>query len=512
MTDPATGRIPRRRRRSGKTILVGGLLVALLLSLTAVAYTIGNRGPSSEVSIGLIAEPQDLDIRSTAGTPLDQILIDNVYQGLIGLEPGSIDEYRPVLATSLPEVRDDGRTYVFELRDGVSFHSGSPLEPEDVVDSLTAGFSGDALGEANSAEVSAEGHTITITLRQPDNQLMWYLAGRPGLVFESGDPTELAEDANGTGPFVFDEWLRDDRLTLTRNEDYWGPQPAVDTAVFRFFTEGRDAVNALKEGDLDVHTALLPTLRPEFESSSDFSMVRAESSDIFTLGFNTNRPPLDDPKVRTALSRAIDPEALIKSQNGDGKPIGGPITELEPGYEDLTDINAYDPDSARELLEEAGHAGLSLTLTAPEFYDQAPIDLITSQLADVGVSVNVKTVGFSTWLEEVYTNHDYQLSYIDHAEARDFDNYADPGYYFGYDEPRVQELYARSLAAPTEPGGDEPSEGALLAEAARLVAEDAPAKWLYNYTPTNVIGSHVSGFPTANTNARISLEAIRLSE
>jgi peptide/nickel transport system substrate-binding protein len=211
--------------------------------------------------------------------------------------------------------------------------------------------------------------------------------------------------------------------------------------------------------------------------------------------------------VRTALSRAIDTRTIIASQNGDGKPLGGPITELEPGYADLTDVNAYDPDSARQLLVDAGQPNLNLTITMPNHYDTAPLDLVKSQLADVGVSVTVKAVDFPIWFEQVYANHDYQLSYVDHAEARDLADYADPDYYFGYDSPAVQSLHARALAA-TDPS----EQDRLLREAAARVAEEAPAKWLFNYTPTNVIGTHVSGFPHVNTNSRINLRGVGIRD
>lgn len=495
---------PRRTRRRIALIAVAVLVIAVAVASTA--WVLVARASDSRISIGLIAEPQNLDIRNTAGAPLEQILIDNVYQGLIGLETGSIDEFRPVLATGMPEVSDDGRTYTFELREGVRFASGSALTAEDVSESLDETLNDGTLGDDNWAEITSAGRAVTIELERPNNDLLRELAGRNGLIFESGDTTDYSRDTNGTGPFEFDDWERGEQLTLTRVADYWGPRPELDRATFRFLIDGRDAVNALQDGEVDVHTALHPSLRPEFENDRAFTMVRAAGSDVFTLAFNSDRPPLDDPRVREALSRAIDSDAIIASQNGDGKPLGGPIPEIEPGYEDLTGINSYDPTAARDLLEDAGQTNLSLTLAAPEFYDPAPLDLITSQLAEVGVSVRVKPVPFSVWLEEVYTNRDYQLSYVDHADSRDIARYANPDSYLGYDNPRVQRLYADALATDDEAEADE-----LLAEAARIVAEDAPAKWLYNYTPTNVIGEHVRGFPEANTNARIPLEGVSVA-
>src|SRR5690606_40202464 len=101
-------------------------------------------------------------------------------------------------------------------------------------------------------------------------------------------------------------------------------------------------------------------------------------------------------------------------------------------------------------------------------------------LLDVERDADIEQVEFGTWLEVVYTSKDFDLSYVDHAEAFDFVNYTHADYYFGYDNPEVQSLYDAALKA-----GSLEEMSTLLAEAARIVAEDAPAKWLYNYTPTN---------------------------
>ncbi|MFT4232370.1 MAG: ABC transporter substrate-binding protein, partial [Leucobacter sp.] len=496
----------RRRDRSRKPLVIALIAAAAVIAVAAVALVLNLRGGGTDggrqLSVGVVLEPTSLDVRTNTGVATGQLLIDNVYQGLVGIEAGTVADIVPVLATELPEVSEDGLEYTFTLREGVKFHSGGELTADDVVSSLQETLTAENIGFAPEV-AKVDDRTVSITLDEPNSQLLWHLANFPGLIREQGADNNLADSAIGTGPYVFEEWKQGDSLTLVKNEDYWGEPASLDTVVFRFFPEGRAAVNALKEGDLDVHTALLPPLRGEFEHDDAFTLQRAGSSDVFTLAFNSARAPLDDPQVRTAISRAIDTEALIASQNGDGKPLGSPITELEPGYADLTSVNAFDPDSARQLLAEAGQSNLNLTITAPNHYDTAPLDLVKSQLADVGVSLTIEQVEFPTWIEQVYSNHDYQLSYVDHAEARDFANYANPDYYFGYDSSAVQKLYADALAA-TDPA----DEDRLLREAAAQVAEDAPAKWLFNYTPTNVVSKRVGGFPEANTNSRINLQGV----
>ena len=495
------------KRRRSKTPIIVAIIAVIAVAAAAIAIYAFTRPAAEqngkrEITVGLVLEPTSLDVTVNAGVATGQVLIDNVYQGLVGVAPGSVTDIVPVLATEMPEVSDDGLVYTFTLRDGVKFHSGSALSVDDVVDSLTASLVPDNIGF--STEVAADGDSgVRITLEQPNRMLLWWLANTPGLILESGATNDLQSSANGTGPFVFEKWKQGDSITLAKNDDYWGEPAGVDRAVFRFFPEGRAAVNALKDGDVDVHTALLPPLRAEFEGNASFSLVRAESSDVFTLAFNSAKAPFNDPRVRQALSMAIDSTGLVATQNGDAKPIGGPITELEPGYEDLTSVHAYDPEAARALLAEAGQQNLSLTITSPNFYDATSLDLVTSQLAEIGVSAKVNLVEFPTWLSEVYTNHDFDVSYVDHAEARDFGNYTRDGYYFGYSNPEVNRLYAEALASTNDE-----SEDALLRQAAAIVAEDAPAKWLFNATPTIVMSNAVSGFPQVNTNSRVNLAGV----
>ncbi|GAA1605401.1 ABC transporter substrate-binding protein [Leucobacter chromiireducens] len=508
----------RARRRTRGRGLAGALVLALglgAIGMGAFALARPSGAATAAAHIGVILEPTSLDVRRTPGVASGQLLIDNVYQGLVGVRSGSVSEIVPVLATALPEVSADGREYTFTLHRGVRFHSGDTLTADDVVASLRETLTTEQVGFTPREIARLGKRTVKITLAEPNRELMRALAGAPGVIVraeETGpqDPGSSTEDvtstANGTGPYRLGEWQRGDHLTLTKNASYWGEPATLDTAEFRFLTQGRDAVQALKSGEVDVHTALLPSLREEFAGNPEFTLARAAGPDVFTLAFNSAKAPLSDPRVRTALSRAINTDAIIASQNGDGAPLGGPISAGEPGYADLTAINAYDPSSAKQLLSEAGQENLNLTLAVPAHYDAAPLDLLKSQFSAVGVALTVQQLDFPTWLEQVYTNHDYQLSYVDHAEVDTLASYAKPDSYLGYDSAFVQDRFAASAATT-----DAAEAARLRAEAAERVAQDAPAKWLYNYTPTNVIARQVSGFPAANTNARINLAGVTVA-
>lgn len=500
----ASERFTKRNKKSKKPLIFSTIIAIAALAATGVFALNKNQksASSQELNIGLLLEPSNLNIRETSGVALDQILLDNVYQGLITLKSGAVDTFEPVLATELPTMSADALNYTFKLRQGVKFHDGSALDAEDVVTSLSTGLK--TVPELATANVSSpSSDTIEIKLHEPNQHLLWNLAGRAGVILDSAATNDLANSANGTGPYTLQQWRQGAQLTLKANPDYWGEKATTATVNFKFIPDPRAGANALKDGSLDIHTAFNPNLRKEFTNNPEFELVRAASTDVFTLAYNNAKAPFNDPEVRQALSQAIDTSAVIASQSGDGKAIGSPITEIEPGFTNLTHVNSYNPEQAKATLAAKGLTGTTMTITAPNFYDSAPLDIVASQLGDVGIDVKVERVEFSTWLQRVYTGRDFDMSYVDHAEPLDFANYANPNYYFGYQNAQVAQLYHQSITATSASVAEQ-----KLAQAAEIVASEAPAKWLYNYTPTLVIRKNVENFPLSNTNSRINLAGV----
>ncbi|WP_167132341.1 ABC transporter substrate-binding protein [Paramicrobacterium chengjingii] len=469
----------------------------------------GKNGPVGDatVTVGLVLEPTDLDIRRTSGAALDQVLIDNVYEGLVSRTPKG--EIVDTIASS-HEVSDDGLTYTFEINDGITFHNGDPLTVDDVVWSLSQVKDDPELRDHELLESittieAPNDNTVTLTLSEPDSNLLWNLTGRAGLVLDKDADNDLSSTANGSGPFTLEEWKQGDSITLARNDDYWGDSAAVSEVVLVYIGDTTAGVNAALAGDLDVLTAVDPNLRTQFDDT-DFTVHEGKTTDKYTLAFNNARKPLDDVRVRQALQLAVDHAAVIDAIGGAGVEMGGPIPPLDPGYEDLTSLRPYDPKKAKSLLDEAGIDNLSLTLTVPNIYGTTVANLLVSAYKQIGVTLTVDSVEFSTWLNDAYTNHDYDLSFVDHLEPRDFGNWANPDYYFGYDNADVQKLYAESVRA-TDPEVAEEK----LSEAARIVAEDHAADWLYNALTLTAIADGISGFPTDSPNARLDLSTLSVA-
>lgn len=474
----------------------------------------GKPDTNATVNVGLVLEPTDLDIRSTAGIALDQVLIDNVYQGLVGRT--STNKIVDVLAKS-HTVSPDGLTYTFALHSGVTFDDGAPLKASDVVWSLeqvknTPTYQNSA-DLANVRTVTApDASTIVVTLSKPDSNLLWALSGRAGLVLEQAATNDLKTTANGTGPYRLAGWKQGDNIRLARFDDYWGAKAKVKGIVFTYYTSPSAAINAVISGDVDVQTAVDATLRSQLSGVSGISLESGKTTDKYTLAFNNAKAPFTDIRVRKAIREAIDNKAIIKALGGAGVTQGGPIPALDPGYEDLSAVDAYDPDDAKKLLKQAGATNLTLNLTYANIYPASIGDLLTSQLKAVGITLHVTQTDFTTWLNNVLVDpgkgkvRTYDLSIVDHAESHDFGNWADPSYYFGYDNPRVQSLYAQSIAAT-----DQKTAAAKLAEAARIVANDAPADWLYTATTLTAVHDDITGFPTSSTSARLDLAKLAKS-
>jgi peptide/nickel transport system substrate-binding protein len=495
-------------------LAAAGLITAGVLALSACAPSSPSPSPSATSApdpdasavIRLVLEPSNLDIRETAGAALDQILVDNIYQGLVSRT--AEQDIVPGLASDW-EVSDDGLTYTFTLREGITYHDGQELTPQDVVWSLTTRKNtpewSDSARLAGVSTIVADGQTITLTLAEPDSSLLWNLTGRAGLVLKEGDTVDYQTKANGTGPFVLDSWRQGDSITFVRNDAYWGDAAQVAEVVFDYIPDNQAALNAALAGEVDAVTGFDANLKEQVEATGEFALVLGESTDKGTLAFNQTSGPLADQRVRQAIRQAINHDALVEAL-GSGQTQYGPIPSLDPGYEDLSDVAPFDPEAAKALLAEAGEEDLTLELTIPSFYSTTIPQILVSDLDEVGITLEVNSVDFPTWLNDVYVNKDYDLSFVLHTEAHDFENWANPDYYFTYDNPEVQRLYAESLAAT-----DEGEAADLLADAARIVSEDAAGDWLYNGASVVALGTNITGMPSINVNERLNLAELAKS-
>jgi peptide/nickel transport system substrate-binding protein len=467
---------------------------------------------NATVNVRLALEPTSLNIFSTAGTALDQVLLDNVYEGLVSIDTNARDKIVPRLASSWQQ-SPDGLTYTFHLVPNARFHDGSPLTSADVVWSLQQQIAPGSKGVYASdygsiASVSApDPLTVEIHLKHRDTFLLWNLAQRGGIVFRKGTNfSTLDGSEDGSGPFRLVRWNRGSSITLARDDGYWGTKPKVATVVFDYITDQNAANNAEQTGQTDVETAADPTLLSAF-ANSDFSILKGTTTDKFTLAFNDAQAPFTNPDVRHAIRQAINRQDVARAY-GAGTVIGSDVPPQDPWYENLTSIDSYNPGNARKLLAAAGYPnGLALTLDVPSIYPTAISDVLVSDLKRAGITLTVRQDEFQTWLSKVFTNHDFQLSLVDHAEARDLGNYTEPTYYFGYDNKQVQQWYAQAQDATSDAERD-----ALLKQVARQISQDAASDWLFLGQAITVARKGVYGVPQNEVSNRFDLSTLAVAK
>lgn len=486
--------------RPNKWGIIIAAVVAIAIIVGAVAIFNGRNAQQSAnkadtVTIGLKLAPPSLDIRRQSGSAIEQVLIGNVYEGLVSRD--SDNAVQPGLAKSW-DISTDGTTYTFHLNRNMTFSNGDVLDADDVAWSINQlkekqYYNANQVESLSKAE-ALDANTVRITLSSPDSNLLWYLTGRPGLVFDKDATYNAKTQAVGSGPYTVESFDSASKMVLKANPKYWGTahKPATQHVVIDFITDDNAAVNALKSGDVDVLSPVNATLAKSLDTNT-YHVSASDGSDKFVLAFNCANKKLADKRVRQAIRYGINHKEIIASRGGVDTALGGPIPSVDPGYEDLTGLYPHDEAKAKQLMREAGYSTskpLKLTLTYANTYGTELGDQLKSQLAAIGIDLNINYVEFSTWLQDVHANGDYELSLVDHAESHDFYKWTTPEYYYHYDNGNVQALYAKALAATDEKESDE-----YLKQAAKTVSEDAPADWLFGYRVTVAYNKGVKGFP-----------------
>ncbi|WP_020669026.1 ABC transporter substrate-binding protein [Amycolatopsis nigrescens] len=472
--------------------------VAALAALAVLAgcsagssATVAKDGTS--LAVGFAAEPQNFDFTRTDGAAIPQALLYNVYEGLVKLDADG--RIVPLLAESWT-ISEDRRVYDFRLRPGARFSNGAPFTAEDVRFSINRVKTDwtislkSKMDVVQRVDVVDPGHA-RVVLAKPSNGWLFDMTSRVGAMFSPTGVADLANVAVGTGPYQVAQRRRGDSIVLRANPGYWGREPAYRTVNLKYIKDPTALNNALLSNGIDViSTITAPDSIPQFESDTRFTVLQGTTNSEVVLSFNGARAPLNDVRVRRALTMAIDRRALLDTAwAGRGTLLGSMVPPTDPWYEDLAAATPYDPARARALLAEAGQRDLSLRLRIPNLpYAVASAQVVASALADVGVRVNIEPLDFpAVWLKQVFTEHDFDLSIVQHVEARDITTFGKPGYYWGYDSPRVRELLAAADA------GSEQQQVADMREVARTLNADAAADWLFLFPNVVVAKTKVTG-------------------
>jgi len=463
---------------------------AAILALTAGAAL----AQQTDITIGMVLEPPNLDPTGGAAAAIDEVVYANVFEGLTRFAPdGSVV---PGLAESW-EISEDGTTYTFNLREGVTFHDGSAMTAEDVVFSLDrARAEGSTNAQpslfANIVSVEAvDDTTVAVTLDGPDGAFLFDMAWGDAVIVAPESAEANATNPVGTGPFQFAEWVQGDRVELTRYADYWGEAPALEAATFRFVSDPNAAFAAMMAGDVDAFPNFpAPETLSTFEADPRFTVIVGSTEGETILAMNNAQPPLDDIRVRQAITHAINRQDIIDgAMFGYGTPIGTHFAPHNPDYVDLTGNSNYDPDAARALLEEAGATDLTLRLMLPPpSYARRGGEIIAAQLREVGIETEITNLEWAQWLEQVFRGYDFDLTIVSHTEPADINIYANPEYYFQYDNDAFQALM-EELATTSDPA----VRTELNQQAQQMIAADFVNGFLFQLAKTGVANANIEG-------------------
>jgi len=327
----------------------------------------------------------------------------NLYDSLTRWDAGL--QLQPGLATSWKAVNDI--TWEFTLRPGVKFHDGSPLTAEDVratiERNLVPGKTVVTAGFTTIESVQAASPTLVrVVTRKPDPLLPVRMAQMgsqilPARLTTDEGAKELARRPIGSGAYRFVEWVKDERLVMEANRDWWGWEgrpPSVDRVRWKAIPDDFPRLVALEKGDADIVTSVPPDRIRSVAEGRNTRVVSVPSTRTVEFNINSTQPPLSDKRVRQALHYALDVPAIIRSLfAGLGRPLVGGLADTDFGYNPALKPYPYDPARARALLAEAGSpGGIDVTLHAgmgTMVNDKQLLEVIADMWAKVGIRARV---------------------------------------------------------------------------------------------------------------------------
>jgi peptide/nickel transport system substrate-binding protein len=474
------------------------MLAALTLSLLgSAAYVGAQRQQTVVVAFGI--DPFSLNPQHDATTWITSIHLA-LFDPLVSMndklevEPGIAESWKAIS----PEV------WEFRLRKGVKFHDGTELTAEDVK------FTMDRVTDPKVDSVwwsrmrwlaetkVIDRYTVRIRTEPAYAPALRGLTNMAPILskaaFDRLGPERFGQSPVGSGPYKFVEWVKNDRVVLQANDQYWGGRPRVDRLVFRTIPDEFTRVAELRTGGIDIATNLSPTRTDELRSAPNVAVATVRSLRHLFIGMDMKRKPFDDVRVRRALNHAVNVEELIKVVlNGHAYRNPSPVPGLAFGYSSEVTAYEYSPQKARQLLAEAGvQQGTTLVLEAPRgryLADKELAEAIAGYLEAVGLKVDVRIQEWGTYWPKYLAKKMEGLFMVGcGAATADADMCLDlhlhtngRGAWYGHGYPELDAMVVRAKAA-----ADPKVRLDLYARIQKAVTERAP--WIFLFDFEDVYG------------------------
>jgi len=382
---------------------------AILLTFVLAACSTGERvdlggGSTGNLVAAIAGEPDQLDPQKTSAYFSFEVL-ENVFDTLV--EPDANLEMRPALAESW-EVSPDQLTWTFHLRKGVKWHDGTSFTADDVVYSYRRIIDEKLANAYRFATVTGirapDPSTVVLTVQQPTPNLLTNIGGFKGMAIvqrknvESG---QIATHPIGTGPFAFVSQRSGDSIVLRANPDYWGGAPRLSGVTFRFISEPSTALSALQAGEIDWTDSIPPQRVAQLRDDDSITLAVTPSNDYWYMALNEAREPWNDVRARQAIAYGIDRAAILAATSYGTATANQLAIPKGSFWYTPYDKYSHDIDKAKRLLDEAGVGKQSLDMLATGDYPETvtAAQIVADNLAPLGITVNIHTVDFATWLD-----------------------------------------------------------------------------------------------------------------
>ena len=405
-----------------------GFMLIILVGLLAGQSMAWGQQPKSggTLTVGLAADIAHFDVFHAIGYEAYWAL-ENIHSGLVRVDPqGNII---PDMATSW-DIQDEGRTYIFHLHKGITFHDSTPadaaaikwnfeyiLDPANTCDARL-------FFRPIEAVAALDDTTLQIRLQEPSADFLMVLAGYrlASLVASPTAVQRWGKDYKfhpvGAGPFKFVEWTPGQQVILEKNEHYFKPElPYLDRIVLKTMRDATTRIGAVRSGELAFATWIPLEMVRILERVPGVQVVSGPMYNVWDLLLNAARPPFDDLRVRQAVAGyGLDRQEIVKlGFFGYGQPSVSMLTPGMPGYNSLMERYPYDRKKATTLLQEAGYGPghpFTFTFLAPTIepaFTNVPT-LLKAQLARLGVQMKIAMLDKVTWMDRVARQHDFQAT------------------------------------------------------------------------------------------------------
>lgn len=497
-------------------------LLLLFLLLCLVPSCGGPHAPEAgTVIVALDEGPQNLDPRigiDATSERLDQLL----FSSLLKRTPEF--NVAPDLARSwdIP----NATTYIFHLRDDAYFHDGRRVTARDVVYTFRSLLDGSVqstkVGTYRIIESieAPDSFTVVFNLKEPFAPFLWSLTlGAVGIVPEGSAPN-MGSKPIGSGAFKFVHYIPDGEVVLERNDAYYGEKANISTVVFKIVPEGIVRALELRKGTVDVALNVLsPDTVEVLRSEEDLTVMEAPGTNYQYIAFNLRDAEFQDVRVRKAIAYAIDRERIIRHLwRNQAQPATGVIPPRNWTYAPNVTAYSYDPERARQLLQESGRAGFSFTFrTSTDETTRLLATVFQQQLKEVGIHMSIQAnepATFSADIEKgnfqaysrrwIGANNDPDIFNLIFHSKMTPPNGSNRGFYANPEVDRLIELGRRET--------DLEKRRAAYQEIQRIVAEELPYISLFYLDNVAVFNKRVEGMVLYPAGEYEFLTKIKVSE